>query len=145
MWSQKWNLSFSSVTPDIPYYAFFFRFQKTCQKCSHCLSLSLNQKNHLYQSGSQDRRPHPRFTIKCWRHAQGKRAVSSICVLIVRLYQAKSGLRVRLYQASVSMLRQLCDDATNNVPIENNEVTWKWVDCSPILEWLHCFQWELYH
>ena len=45
--------------------------------------------------------------------------------------------------ASASMSRQLCDDASDNVLIENNGVAPVW-GCSPILEWLYCFQWEHY-
>ena len=38
--------------------------------------------------------------------------------------------RVRLHQASASMLRQLCDDACDSVLIEINGITPEWV-CNP--------------
>ena len=37
-----------------------------------------------------------------------------------------------LHQASASTLRQLCDDASDSVLIENNGVTQNW-SCNPIL------------
>ena len=41
-------------------------------------------------------------------------------------------LKVHLHQMSASMLRQLCDDASNSVLIENNGVTPEW-GCNPFL------------
>ena len=41
--------------------------------------------------------------------------------------QFKGTLRVGLHQASASMLRQLCDDASDTVLIENNGAAWEWV------------------
>ena len=38
-----------------------------------------------------------------------------------------SHVRARLHQASASMLRQLCDDATDSAHIEINGDAWKWV------------------
>ena len=38
-----------------------------------------------------------------------------------------SRIRIRLHHALVSMLSQLSDDAGYNILIENNGVTWKWV------------------
>ena len=45
-------------------------------------------------------------------------------------------VRACLHQASASTLRQLCDDASNSVLIENNGVTSEW-GCNPTLERLH--------
>ena len=42
----------------------------------------------------------------------------------------RESLRAFLHQASVSTLRQLCDDATDNAVIENNGVTPDW-GCNP--------------
>ena len=39
----------------------------------------------------------------------------------------KITFRARLHQASESMLRQLCNDASYTVLIEKNGVVWKWV------------------
>ena len=39
--------------------------------------------------------------------------------------QQQCYLMTRLHKASASMLRQLCDDASNSVLIENNGDTWK--------------------
>ena len=41
-------------------------------------------------------------------------------------------LRAHLHQASVSTLRQLCDDASDSVLIENNGVAPEW-GCYPFL------------
>ena len=45
------------------------------------------------------------------------------------LIEILSGYKLRdhIHQASVSMLQQLCDDASDTVLIENNGVTQKWV------------------
>ena len=43
------------------------------------------------------------------------------------VYIKQWSIRVRLHQASASMLRQLCDDACNFVFIENSGVAQKWV------------------
>ena len=39
-------------------------------------------------------------------------------------------LRACLHQASASMLRQLCDNASDTILIESNRVAWKWVATS---------------
>ena len=49
--------------------------------------------------------------------------------------------RTCLHQASASTLRQLCDDVSDFVLIENNRVPPHW-GCNPIPEWFYCFQWE---
>ena len=40
------------------------------------------------------------------------------------LLQTRNRIRVRLHLESVSMLQQLCNDASDIVLIENNGVTW---------------------
>ena len=47
--------------------------------------------------------------------------------------------RVRLHQASASIPRQLSDDTSNTVLIENSGVAPKW-GLQPIFKELHCFQ-----
>ena len=47
--------------------------------------------------------------------------------LRIAIVHAIIRLRVRLHWASALMLRQLCDDATDSVLIENNGDVWKWV------------------
>ena len=44
-----------------------------------------------------------------------------------KVYETIGYVRARLLQASVSMLRQLCDDTSDSVLIEKNGVAWKLV------------------
>ena len=86
---------------------------KSCVRCLSCGHTSVRFDPFTYLS-----LPLP---MDSCIHVEVLGMVNSICRVWLKYSKG------RLHQASESMLRQLCDGASNTVLIENNDVTRKWV------------------